>query len=60
MLSWGSMARTNRVALGVLAFTGIALALVPQTSDMLAGLSDSPAGSVGFHVALWTMAILRA
>jgi hypothetical protein len=59
-LSWGSMRRTARAAIGVLLLAGLALLLPPQTRDMLAGLSGEEGrgiwAGVAFHLALWLMA----
>jgi hypothetical protein len=55
-VSWTSMARSNRVVLATLVVSAISLSFVPQTRDMLAGLSDRFMASLAFHMALWFMA----
>ena len=60
MLSWGSMFRTCRAAVGLLVFTAFGVIIPSQTADMLGGFSDQGArdiwAGVAFHFALWLLA----
>ena len=71
-VSWMSLLRTARAPLTVVALAAIALVVPPQSSDMLAALTDGAgfwAGSFWFYVALglltfsgwyWTRALIEA
>ncbi|MBI3514692.1 MAG: hypothetical protein HY060_11615 [Proteobacteria bacterium] len=70
--SWASLLRTARAATGLLVLTAIALALPPQTADMLAEFSWGGPGlwsAITFHLTLllvalcawhWSRAVLSA
>ena len=59
-LSWGSMFRTCRGVVGLLAVTALGLIIPPQTADMLAGLSGQSGRDIwagfAFHISLWLLA----
>src|SRR5258706_8041851 len=60
-LSWGSMFRTCRGVVGLLAVAAFGLIIPPQTADMLAGLSGQNGrdiwGGFSFHILLWLLAL---